>query len=97
MHVISLKTLREFWESHPDVEQTLKAWHAEAQIADWSSPEGIKRRYPSADFLSENRVVFNLKGSRYRLVVKIHYNTRTVYIRFIGTHAEYDRIDAENV
>ncbi len=69
MHVISLKTLREFWESHPDVEQTLKAWHAEAQIADWSSPEGIKRRYPSADFLSENRVVFNLKGNRYRLVV----------------------------
>ena len=97
MHVISVKTLREYWHDHPDVEQPLKAWKAEAEKANWKTPGDIKRRYPSADFLKGNRVVFNIKGNAYRLVVKIHYNTGTVFIRFIGTHAEYDRIEAENI
>ena len=97
MRVISVKTLREYWQIHPDVEQPLKAWKAEAENAAWKTPDEIKQRYRSADFLAGNRVVFNLKGNDYRMVVKIHYNTGIVYIRFIGTHAEYDKIDAEKI
>ena len=97
MHVISVKKLREDWLTHPDVEQALKAWHAEASKSTWRTPDDIKQRYRSADFLADNRVVFNIKGNIYRLVVKNHYNTEIVYVRFIGTHAEYDRIDAETI
>ena len=95
MHVISIKVLRDFWARHPDVEAILKAWYHEAQAAQWETPQDILDRYTSADILPGNRVVFNIKGNHYRLVVKIHYNTGKVYIRFVGTHAEYDRIDAE--
>ena len=97
MHVISVKTLREYWLTHPDVEQALKAWHAEASKSTWRTPDDIKQRYRSADFLADNRVVFNIKGNTYRLVVQIHYNTKIVYVRFIGTHAEYDKVDAETI
>ena len=102
MHVISVRTLREYWQDHRDVEGALKSWHAEAKRAEWVTPDHIKQRYPSADILPGNRVVFNIKGDHYRLVVKIHYNTGIVYIRFVGTHAsmrpllaEYDKIDVE--
>jgi mRNA interferase HigB len=94
MHVVSRKTLQEFWQAHPDVEEPLKAWLKEAGHARWNSFNDIKQRYTSADALPGNRVVFNIKGKHYRLVVKIHYSSGTVYIRFVGTHAEYDRIDA---
>ena len=97
MHIISVKTLQTFWRSHPDIEQALKAWHAEAKKSSWKTPDDIKKRYRGADFLPGNRVVFNIKGNTYRLVVKIHYNTGYVFIRFIGTHAQYDRIDAETI
>ena len=97
MHLISVRTLRQYWQNHPDAEQPLKSWVAEVQKAVWRAPIDIKQRYPSADFLAGNRVVFNIKGNDYRLVVKIHYNTGTVFIRFIGTHAEYDKIDAETI
>lgn len=97
MRVISVKTLREFWQAHADVEQALKTWYAEASRADWSAPDDIKQRYPSADILPGNRVAFNIKGNHYRLIVKVHYNTAIIYIRFVGTHAEYDRIDAETI
>ena len=97
MRVISRKTLLAFWELHPDVEAQLRAWYAEANSAVWRTPDEIKHRYRSADFLANNRVVFNIKGNDYRLVVKIHYNTGVIYIRFIGTHAEYDKIDAERI
>src|SRR3972149_1912645 len=97
MHVISIKTLREYWQARPDSEEPLKAWKAEAEKASWKAPGDIKKRYRSADFLKGNRVVFNIKGNEYRLVVKIHYNTGTVFIRFIGTHAEYDKINAEEI
>ena len=95
MRVISVGKLREYWQDHRDVEQALKSWHAEAKSAQWKSPDDVKQRYPSADILSGNRVVFNIKGNHYRLLVKIHYNTGIVYIRFVGTHAEYDNINAE--
>lgn len=97
MRIVAIKTLRQFWSRHRDAEQSLKAWYAEAADAQWRTPQDILTRYGSADILSDNRVVFNIKGNQYRLVVKIHYNTGTVYIRFIGTHTEYDKIDAETI
>jgi mRNA interferase HigB len=97
MRIISRQTLKQFGEAHPDVEGALTAWHNEADHAQWKSPAEIKKRYPSADILPGNRVVFNIKGNSYRLVVKIHYNRGIVYIRFVGTHAEYGKINAEKI
>jgi mRNA interferase HigB len=90
MRVIAKKTIRDFWTKHTDCEQQLKAWHDEA-IND------IKRDYPSASFLEDNRVVFNIKGNKYRLIVKINYRFGMVWIRFIGTHSQYDQIDATTI
>lgn len=97
MRIIAVSTLREFWNKHTDAEQPLKSWYKEATDTRWHEPNDIKLRYPSADILSDNRVVFNIKGNTYRLIVKIHYNTGIVYIRFVGTHAEYDKINAETI
>ena len=97
MHVISKKKLIDFWISHPDAEQSLKAWYAEARNSNWKTPVDVKKRYHTADVLFNNRVIFNIKGNKYRMVVKINYFSRTVFIRFVGTHAEYDRIDAETI
>jgi len=97
MRVISRKTLKGFWEKHADTEQPLKAWFHEAKAARWKSFADIKARYRSADALPGNRVVFNLKGNAYRLVVHLHYNTGIVFVRFLGTHAEYDKIDATTI
>ncbi|MEZ4674195.1 MAG: type II toxin-antitoxin system HigB family toxin [Caldilineaceae bacterium] len=97
MRVITLGTLRAFWEKYPDAQQALKAWHDDAERASWQTPTDIKTQYASASILSDNRVVFNIRGNHYRLVVKIHYNTGFVFVRFVGTHQEYDRIDAETV
>jgi mRNA interferase HigB len=89
--------LREFWEAHPDSEQQLKSWFQEAGKAMWVKPNDIKKEYPSASILVDNRVVFNIKGNTYRLIVKINYDYGMVWIRFIGTHAEYDKIDATKI
>lgn len=97
MRIIARRTLREFWQVHANAEQALKAWFHEAAAADWKSPSDIKSQYRSADILPNNRVVFTIKGNHYRLIVKIHYNIGIVFIRFIGTHAEYDRIDATTI
>ncbi len=97
MRIIAIKNLREFWKYHADAEQPLKAWYKEAASTRWSGPGDIKHRYPSADILPGNRIIFNIKGNDYRLIVKIHYNTGIVFIRFVGTHAEYDKIDAGTV
>ncbi len=97
MRVVAKKTLRDFWERHPDAEQQLKAWYQETSKAEWKSPNVIKRGYPSASFLADNRVVFNIKGNHYRLIVKLNYDYQIVWIRFIGTHAEYDKIDATKI
>ena len=94
MRIIAKKTLKDFWEAHADSEQALRAWYHEAVNADWKDPKAIKAHYPSADILPGNRIVFNIKGNHYRLIVKIHYNSGIVFIRFVGTHAEYDRINA---
>jgi mRNA interferase HigB len=97
VRVISKKTLREFWQKHSDCEERLKAWHKEAEEATWKTPQHIKSDYPSASFLQDNRVVFNIKGNSYRLIVKINYNFSIVWIRFIGTHSEYDKINAATI
>ena len=97
MRVIALKTLRDFWKRHEDAEQPLKAWYKEVMETRWLEPNDIKARYPSADIISGNRIVFNIKGNTYRLIVKIHYNTGIVFIRFVGTHGQYDKVDAETV
>lgn len=94
MRVISRKTLREFWEKHPDARQPLQTWYADVEHAVWKSPTDIKSVYQNASFLANNRIVFNIKGNRYRIVVVVQYHYGLVYIRFIGTHKEYDRIDA---
>ena len=99
MRIIKMRTLRGFWEGpgHQDAEQPLKAWYAEARNATWRTPADIKAHYRSADIVGDNRVVFNIGGNKYRLVVKFHYNNSIGYIRFIGTHHEYDMTDVETV
>lgn len=97
MRVIAISTLRQFWAANPAAEQPLKAWFDEATQAAWSQPADIKAQYRSASVLKNRRVVFNIKGNDYRLIVAIAYKLGIVYIKFIGTHAEYDKIDAETV
>lgn len=97
MRVISRKTLRDFWEKHAAAEAALKAWFHETKRAEWQSFADIKARHRSADSLPGNRIVFNIKGNTYRLIARIHYNTRIVFIRFVGTHADYDKIDATKI
>ena len=97
MRIISRKTLKEFWERHPDAEQPLQAWYADLKASPWRSPSEIKSVYRNVSFVGNNRVVFNIKGNTYRIVAAIQYQFGIVYIRFIGTHEEYDRIDAATV
>jgi mRNA interferase HigB len=97
MRVIALKTLREFYQNHPDAKSYLKACYKEADRASWKTPKEIKQTYPNASILSDNRVVFNISGNSYRLVVKFNYKYGWAWIRFIGTHAEYNKINAENI
>ena len=97
MHVISRKTLSDYWQKVPESELSLRAWFSEAQKAQWTSPADIKEKYRSASFLKGNRVVFNICGNKHRLIVRIHYESKTVFVRFVGTHSEYDKINAEEV
>jgi mRNA interferase HigB len=97
VRVIAKRTLRDFWKKHKDSEQQLKAWYKEADDSRWKGPRDIKKEYPSASFLKDNRVVFNIKGNHYRLIVRINYNYGVVWIRFIGTHKDYDKIDATKI
>ncbi len=97
MRVIAKKILREFWNKHTDCEQQLKAWYREAENAEWKTPANIKKDYPFASILQNNRIVFNIKGNSYRLVVRINYYYQMVWVRFIGTHAQYDKIDANKI
>lgn len=90
MRVISIKILREFWEIHSDCQQQLKSWFQETSKAEWKNPNEIKLEYPGASLLGDNRVVFNIKGNHYRIIVKINFEYQMVWIRFVGTHSEYD-------
>ncbi len=97
MRVISRKCLTELAKRHPDAKPALEAWFHEAQDADWASPAQVKQQYATASILKHGRVVFNICGNKYRLVVKINYPYRVVYVRFVGTHADYGRINSEEI
>jgi len=97
VRVIARKTLIEYWRLNRKAEQPLKAWFAEAKKASWKNPHEIIDQYGSASIVGNNRAVFNIAGNTYRLVVAIHYGAGIIYIRFIGTHKEYDQIDVETV
>jgi mRNA interferase HigB len=100
MRVIALSTLKAFWErnpSHADVTEPALAWYRHTLKADWASPADVKADFRHASILRDGRVVFNIAGNKYRLVVWINYPYRVVYVRFIGTHAQYDQIDAQTI
>ena len=97
MPVIAKATLVEFWQTHPVSKHALQTWFEDASRADWPSPQDIKLRYASASFVSSNRVVFNIKGNDYRLVVAVAYRFGAVYVKFVGTHKQYDAVDAATV
>lgn len=99
MRVISKRTLKEFYEQelYKDSKSSLEAWHREIANAGWENPNQIKEHYKSASIVGNNRVVFNIHGNKYRLVVKVNYHASVVYIRFIGTHKQYDKINVEEI
>lgn len=97
MRIIAKRTLRAFWERHADAEEPLLAWYREVEQADWDTPTELKAQYRNASIVGGNRVVFNIKGNDYRLVVRINYPYRVVYVRFVGTHTEYDAVNVEEV
>ncbi len=97
MRVISRRTLREFWEKHADSEEQLKAWYRETEKASWKNINELKSEYPSVSILKDNKIVFNIKGNRYRLIVKMNFEIQISWILFIGTHAEYDKIIASKL
>ncbi len=90
MRVVAKKILREFWEKYTDSELQLKTWYREASKASWKSPNGIKNEYAKASILKNGKVVFNICGNKYRLIVDVNYERQWVFILFIGTHKEYD-------
>ena len=99
MRIVSKRTLREFWEQpiYSDSKGQLEAWHEEVLNADWDTPQKLKAQFSNASILQDSRVVFNIKGNDYRLIVKINYPYRMIYIRFIGTHEMYDKISAVTI
>jgi len=99
MRIIAFSRLRDFWRQsgRGDAEQALRAWYAEAKKADWRTPSEVNATYGNASFVAGNRVIFNIRGNKYRLVVAVRYEFRLIYVRFVGTHAEYDKVDAETV
>ena len=97
MQVIAKRTLAQFWDRHPQAEIPLRAWHAAAQVAKWAGPADIRAQFRSADFVADNRVIFNIAGTKYRLIVHVSYTHGRVLVKFIGTHSEYDRINPGTV
>ena len=97
VRVIAKRTLREFWIKHANSEQQLKAWYRETGKATWQTVNELKEEYPRASILKDNRIVFNIKGNDYRLIVKFNFEYQIAWIRFVGTHAEYDKINANEI
>ena len=97
MRVIAIATLREYWEKHPDVEQPLTEWDVKTCWARWSSLSDMRSTFNSVDYVGNQRYVFNIKGNHYRLVVAVKFTPGLVYIRFVGTHKEYERIDVSTI
>ena len=97
MRIIAISHLRMFWQKFPDAEQALKSWVDEVRHATWNRPADIKDQYRNASFLKNRRVVFNIKGNDYRLVVAVHYDHGQMFVRFIGSHRQYDKIKVETI
>ena len=99
MRIIAKRTLREFWQvgEYADSQAALEAWHAETQWAAWLTPQEVKSQFRSASILKNSRVVFNIAGNKYRLIVSIDYERQVAFIKFIGTHKQYDQVDAERI
>jgi len=97
MRVIAKKALREFWQQHAEVQSALEEWHLLAEKADWENPQAITQAVSNARYLGHDRFSFKIKGNQYRLVIKVNFAYKIVYIRFVGTHAEYDNINATTI
>ena len=97
MRIIAIGPLKAFWTRRPQAEIPLRAWYAEASRANWANPADIKAAHRDASFIGNKRVIFNIRGNDYRLVVALHYDKRRMFIRFVGTHSEYDKIDAATI
>lgn len=97
MRVISRKTLVDFWTKHRDAEVALKLWFKTVEKATWKNPAEVKEVYRSADPIANNRIIFDIKGNKYRIIAHIHFERQQLFIRFVGTHAEYDKVDATKV
>ena len=95
--IFAKSTLRKFWEKHADSEQYLKTWYDTALNSAWKTPQDIKNEFAKSSILKNGRVIFNIKGNKYRLVVRFNFEKQWAFIRFIGTHEEYDRIDANSI
>jgi mRNA interferase HigB len=95
--IFSKGTLRDFWETNPLSEQYLKTWYDTALSSDWKTPNDVKQTYANASILKDNRIVFNIKGNTYRLVAKFNFEKQWIFIRFIGSHTDYDKIDANTI
>ena len=98
-NIIALKTIKDHWEKpgREDSEQQLKVWYQEMKKVEWKHSNDVKKKYGSASIIGNNRIVFNICGNKYRLVAKVNYETQWMFIRFIGTHKEYDLIDASTI
>lgn len=97
MRIIARSRLRDYWAKHSDVESALEAWYQDVSRAAWKTPNDVTRIYPNASIIAGNRIVFNIKGNQYRLIVAVSYTTGIVYIRFVGSHQEYDKVDAATI
>ncbi|CAO3447923.1 type II toxin-antitoxin system HigB family toxin [Azospirillum largimobile] len=98
MQIIARRTLKEFWDHHPQAEAPLEAWYAQVKTASWQTPADIKREFgATVDFIADNRVIFDIGGNKFRLIVHVAYRFKRVLVKFVGTHKDYDRIDPETV
>ena len=98
MQVIALRTLRTFWETHPQAETPLRTWYAVATAAVWETPQDVKTQFgATVDFVGDNRAIFDIAGNKYRLIVHVSYRFKRVLVKFVGTHAAYDKINPETV
>jgi mRNA interferase HigB len=97
MRIFSLRTVRDFWNKHPDAEIPLRTWYKDTLKSKWNNPMDVKQYRRDVSIIANNRVVFNIKGNNYRLIVEIEYSSEVVFVQFVGTHKEYDRVDAATI
>jgi len=97
VNVVSIKRLQEFWARHPKAKPSLSGWYKIVKAAEWTSPQDIRDQFNSVDFVSDNRVIFDVGGNNYRVVARVSYTYKQVLVKFVGTHKEYDDIDPEKV